>query len=67
MIGDSMKTVKELKRELRKFPDDALCYGYEGECTGIGIETKDGKFGFIYTKFNTKKDAKTETLNEKEK
>ena len=32
-----MITVKELKEELDKFPDDALCYAYEGEVTGLVI------------------------------
>lgn len=32
-----MKTVKQLKIELDKFPDDALCYAYEGEVRGIII------------------------------
>lgn len=32
-----MKTVKKMIEELKKFPKDALCYGYEGEKTGLGI------------------------------
>ena len=33
-----MRTVAFLKAELAKFPDDAVCYAYEGEVTGIVIE-----------------------------
>ena len=33
-----MRTVKWLREELAKFPDDALCFAYEGEVTGIVIE-----------------------------
>ena len=30
-----MLTVKQLRIELAKFRDDALCYAYEGEVTGV--------------------------------
>ena len=43
-----MKTVEKTIEELKKFPLNAGCYGYEGEATGLGIKTKDGKYGFIY-------------------
>lgn len=33
-----MRTVKWLRDELAKFPDDALCFAYEGEVSGIVIE-----------------------------
>lgn len=33
-----MRTIKELKAELDKFPDDCVCYAYEGESTGIIVE-----------------------------
>ncbi len=33
-----MRTVKSLKEELSKFPDDCLCYAYEGEVRGIIVE-----------------------------
>ena len=36
-----MRTVKWLRDELTKFPDDAVCYAYEGEVTGLIIE-RDG-------------------------
>lgn len=47
-----MKTVKQLKNELDKFPDDALCHAYEGlwelnEPTGVVI-SKDGQQGIIH-------------------
>lgn len=35
-----MRTVASLKDELAKFPDDALCYAYEGEVRGIVIMEK---------------------------
>jgi hypothetical protein len=39
-----VRTVKELKEELSKFPDDAVCFAYEGEVHGIVIEMmQDGK------------------------
>lgn len=40
-----MRTVKELREELSKFPDDCVCFAYEGEVTGIIIErpAKDGR------------------------
>jgi len=46
-----MLTIKALKHKLSKFPNDAVCYVYEGERSGIVIELKDtqlGKQGFIY-------------------
>jgi hypothetical protein len=47
----NMKTVAELMRELEKFPDDARCWAYEGEVTGIVIESKNGtKSGLIHLK-----------------
>ena len=42
-----MRTIKDLIKELEKFPKDARCYAYEGEGTGIVINTKDGRYGFI--------------------
>lgn len=58
-----MKTVKELINELKKFPEDALCYGYEGEGIGIAIRTKDGKQGFIYAgETEIYRDKETELL-----
>jgi hypothetical protein len=32
-----MRTVRSLIEELAKFPDEALCYAYEGEIIGIVI------------------------------
>lgn len=67
MKGDLMKTVKEFIKELKKFPDDAMTYAYEGECVGIGITTKDGRYGFIYNGESKKyKDSETETLKNNE-
>ena len=36
-----MRTVAWLKAELAKFPDDAVCFAYEGEVTGIVIERSE--------------------------
>ena len=36
-----MITIKKMKEELNKFPDDATCYAYEGEAIGLIIE-KEG-------------------------
>jgi hypothetical protein len=33
-----MRTVKELKEELAKFPEDAVCFATECEVVGIVIE-----------------------------
>ncbi len=33
-----MRTVAWLKKELDKFPDDAVCFAYEGEVTGLVFE-----------------------------
>jgi hypothetical protein len=33
-----MRTVRWLRDELAKFPDNAVCFAYEGEITGIVIE-----------------------------
>jgi len=44
------RTVKELREELAKFRDDAVCYAYEGEVTGIVISPPGswGGPGVIY-------------------
>lgn len=45
-------TVKQLKDELQKFRDDAVCYAYEGEVRGIVISPPEdpwGGPGVIYT------------------
>jgi len=43
-----MKTVRKMIEELQKFPMDASCYGYEGESSGLGVKTKEGRYGFIF-------------------
>ena len=40
-----MRTVAFLRAELEKFPDDAICFAYEGEVTGIVIEPPLGPSG----------------------
>jgi hypothetical protein len=42
-------TVKQLRNELSKFRDDAVCYGYEGEVCGIIVNSELGEpQGVIY-------------------
>jgi hypothetical protein len=41
-----MRTVESMIKELKKFPKDAMCYGYEGEYVGLGIVYKN-HYGFI--------------------
>jgi hypothetical protein len=46
-----VKTVKELREELAKFPDDAVCWAYEGEDTGIAVAYSEELWmytGFIF-------------------
>lgn len=38
-----MRTVKSLREALAHFPDDALCYAYEGEERGVVV----ARFGII--------------------
>ena len=50
-----MKTVKKMIEELKKFPEDAVCYAYEGEANGLTIISKDSnKHGFIFCSFINK-------------
>jgi len=57
-----MKTVKEMIEVLKKFPEDAECYAYEGE--GIGLAVADGdRFGFIHCGPFERKEKDTEWLN----
>ena len=48
-----MISVKELKEKLKKYPDDARCYAYDGEDIGIVIvdpkikDCCDRELGFI--------------------
>jgi len=37
-----MITVKELINRLQKFDQEAMCYAYEGEATGIVIVDEEG-------------------------
>ena len=59
-----MITVAELKKELDKFPDDAVCIPYEGESMGITIFEKpdyEGESGFIYCDLKRSETALRET------
>lgn len=42
-----MRTVRSLIEELAKFPDEAVCYAYEGEIIGIVIR-HCGREGVIH-------------------
>lgn len=60
-----MRTVKELQEELEKFPDDALCFAYEGEVTGIIIfrlGREIGPQGVIHCCDRDEPEAETELL-----
>ena len=50
-----MITIKQLKKELEKYPENARVYGYEGEATGIGVVSPKGfdLLGFIETGSDT--------------
>lgn len=52
-----MITVKQLKKELESFPDDALVYAYEGESAGIGILVAGEEGSFIPTDDDADKEA----------
>ncbi len=58
-----MKTVRELKEELSKFPDDALCSAYDGGqgSEGIFVQKADLQ-GFIYCS-ESDNDRETEPLS----
>ncbi len=60
-----MRTVKWLKKELSKFPDDAVCHAYEGEVTGIVIQHAGMPIteqGMIYCSERDDEDKQTELL-----
>jgi len=42
-----MRSVKWLKEQLSKYPDDALCYAYEGEVRGVVVVKRDRSQEFI--------------------
>jgi len=59
-----MKTVKDMIKELKKFPPEAKCFAYEGECVGLSIfsgSNSNSKWGFIFCG-EKGKDAETETI-----
>ncbi len=60
-----MRTVKWLRAELAKFPDDAECYAYEGEVTGVVVNSPDPLFrnkGIIYCSESGYSQGDTELL-----
>ena len=44
-----MITVKELRKQLKKFPDKAKVWAYEGEGIGLAIDLGRDKFDWIET------------------
>ncbi|HEY5391443.1 MAG TPA: hypothetical protein VIJ57_04970 [Hanamia sp.] len=56
-----MITVKKLKEELNKFPDDCLCFAYEGEVIGLIIENAQKAQGVIYCSEDDDRDRNSET------
>lgn len=42
-----MRTVKSLRYELAKFPDDALCYAYEGEVIAVVVQENASELGWV--------------------
>lgn len=62
-----MRTVKSLIEELKKFPDDAVCFAYEGEVIGIVIERpgrRMQKQGVIYCSERDRDEPPTKLLPE---
>ena len=62
-----MRTVKWLREEILKFPDDAVLFAYEGEVTGLVIEypaqPRDiGQQGTIYCSENDDSQMESELL-----
>ena len=60
-----MRTVKWLREELKKYPDDAVCFAYEGEVTGIVIEHAGKRMrgqGVIYCSEGDDSEKKSELL-----
>jgi hypothetical protein len=60
-------TVRELKEKLSAFPDDALCYPYEGECMAVvvtGPREKDPEYGAIHFKTTRRFTAGEVEVNE---
>lgn len=58
-----MKTIKDLIAELQKFPEDAVCYAYEGEDYGLVIKRGD-QYGFIHcSPMDSKDNLPTETFS----
>ncbi|MFQ5730022.1 MAG: hypothetical protein ACE5GN_06645 [Waddliaceae bacterium] len=62
-----MRTVEWLKQELAKFPDDAVCFAYEGEVIGIVIERPGKRLqaqGIIYCSEYNDENEKTILLDD---
>jgi len=59
-----MITIKKLKEELAKFPDDAVCFAYEGEVIGLVIGHSLHSQGVIYCSEGDDSDKETVLLGE---
>ena len=60
-----MRTVKSLREELRKFPDDAQCFAYEGEVSGLVIKHPYYRNqGVIHCGEEERKEGETRLLSE---
>ena len=59
-----MITIRRLKELIKDIPDDAMCFGYEGEDTGIVIN-KDKRQWFIRCTEADKDDIHTEGFGTK--
>jgi len=57
----TMRTVRSLIEELARFPDEALCYAYEGEISGIVIR-HCGHLGVIHCGEREGAEQETEPL-----
>ena len=58
-----MRSVKEMIMELKKFPPEAKCFGYEGESIGVSV-ILGKKSGFIHCREGNCKENNTETFED---
>lgn len=61
-----MITIKKLKEEVNKFPDDAECYAYEGEVTGLIVTMAERNYthqGVIHCSEHDDSEKETELLS----
>ena len=63
----TMITVKKLKEYLDRLPDDAKIHAYEGESTGLAINSCDGRCWWIDAYESDKEDTYTEGFGMKKR